>query len=262
MMAFINYAKRIQEAILPPYELVEKSLTQHFILYKPKDIVAGDFYWHEKIGDNVFIAAADCTGHGVPGAMVSVVCSNSLNRAVKELKLREPGQILDKTRELVIETFEKSQHDVKDGMDICFCRLNLKKREVVYSGSQNSLYRVTKKVEDVLDPKIIHNDNHVLLEYKADKQPIGKFIHQKDFTQHTIKCKKGDYIYLFTDGYADQFGGPEGKKFMYKPFKKMLLSFYGMEMTEQKKVLDDTIESWRKFESQIDDICIIGIKID
>ena len=242
-------------------ETILEELKEHFILYKPKDIVAGDFYWYECIDDDIFIAAADCTGHGVPGAMVSVVCSNSLNRAVKELRLKEPAQILDTVRELVIETFEKSQHDVKDGMDICFCRINMKSRKIVYSGAQNSLYRITQKTEEIDNPKIVHDESHVLLEYKANKQPIGKFTAEKPFTQTEIQCNEGDMIYLFTDGYPDQFGGPDKRKFMYKPYKKLLFSLKNKSMKDQLDILDQTFEDWKQDESQIDDVCIIGLRM-
>lgn len=261
IMASINYAKRIQEAILPREEVIGEVLKEHFILFKPKDVVAGDFYWFEVIDDEIYIAAADCTGHGVPGAMVSVVCSNSLNQAVKELKIKEPGKILDTVRDLVVETFNRSHHDVKDGMDICFCRINLTKRQVVYSGAQNSLYRVTKSNGNNSDEKFLQDESHVLIEYKGNKQPIGKFTNQKPFTEEIIQCEPGDCIYLFTDGFADQFGGPDGRKFMYKPFKKLLLSLHDKKMSEQITEIDNVFEDWKKAEHQIDDVCVIGIRI-
>ena len=257
----INYAKRIQEAILPPNEEVARFLADYFIYYRPKDIVAGDFYWFEYTDKYIFIAAADCTGHGVPGAMVSVVCSNALNQAVKELKLTEPAKILDAVREQVLLTFEKSQHDVKDGMDICFCRIDLKAREVVYSGAQNSLYRVTKVENHPLEDKSVFDDVNVLLEYKADKQPIGRFTMYKPFSQTKIQCLEGDCIYLFTDGFADQFGGPDNRKFMYKPFKKLLLSINSEDMANQEEHLDKAFLEWKLSESQVDDVCVIGIRM-
>jgi tetratricopeptide (TPR) repeat protein len=167
----ITYAKRIQSAILPQPKLVKKFLEDSFILYKPKDIVAGDFYWLEVVGDTVLFAAADCTGHGVPGAMVSVVCNNGLNRAVREFGLTNPSEILDKTRELVIEEFEKSDEDVKDGMDISLCALNVKTKQLRWSGANNPLW--------------ILRDQEIL-EFKGDKQPIGKHFDAKPFTQKEI----------------------------------------------------------------------------
>ena len=193
----ITYAKRLQQAILPPTDFIDKHIRNNFILYKPKDIVAGDFYWAENINDLIFIAAADSTGHGVPGAMVSVVCSNALNRTVKEFKVFETGKILDKTRELVLETFEKSISEVKDGMDISLLCIDVKNKSIFWSGANNPLWYI--------------QDNE-WKEIKADKQPIGKSDNPKPFTTHTIEYKDNSTFYLFTDGLADQFGGVHGKK--------------------------------------------------
>ncbi|MGE0567824.1 MAG: PP2C family protein-serine/threonine phosphatase [Bacteroidia bacterium] len=195
----IVYAKRIQEAIMPPIEEIYETVPESFVLYKPKDIVAGDFYFAEQKGDYFIIAAADCTGHGVPGAMVSVVCSNALNKAVGELGLVKPGEILDKVTELVVETFKKSLHDVKDGMDISLCVIDLKSREIAWAGANNPLWYIEGESE--------------MQEIKATKQPIGKSEVYKPFNTHSLKLSKGSLLYLFTDGFADQFGGPKGKKF-------------------------------------------------
>lgn len=242
----ITYAKRIQEAILPPRSELNKHLKNGFVLYKPKDIVAGDFYWLEQKNDTILFAAADCTGHGVPGAMVSVVCNNALNRAVREFGITNPAEILSKVRELVIETFEKSRDDVKDGMDIALCSLNLKTNELNYAGANNSLYLVR-------DGK--------LSEVKADKQPIGIYVTKDSFTNHKINLQKGDAIYIFTDGYADQFGGEKGKKFKYEPFRKLLLDNENKPMDDQKEILDNSFETWKGSYEQVDDVCVIGVKI-
>ncbi len=244
IMDSITYAKRIQSAILPPSKVVKEYLQDSFILYKPKDIVAGDFYWMEHRLDTVFFAAADCTGHGVPGAMVSVVCNNALNRSVREYSLSDPGKILDKTREIVIAEFEKSDDDVKDGMDIALC--SLQGRKLTFAGANNSLLLIR---------------NGELIELKADKQPIGKFDAPMPYTTHTIMLEKGDSIYIFTDGYVDQFGGERGKKFMSRPFKELLLSLQDKSMTEQKEILDEAFENWRGENEQVDDVCVIGVKM-
>lgn len=246
MIDSITYAKRLQEAILPPLELVQKHLPDTFILYKPKDIVAGDFYWMETVGDTVLFAAADCTGHGVPGAMVSVVCSNALNRAVKEFGLREPGGILDKVTDLVMETFERSEKDVKDGMDISLIKYDKKSRTLQWSGANNSLWYVQEGELFELDP---------------DKQPIGKFDNRKPFTTHSLSVLPGTYFYLFTDGYADQFGGPRGKKFKYKPMKELILKVHQYPPDQQKQSLDAAILAWKGELEQVDDICVIGVKL-
>jgi len=268
----ITYAKRLQDAILPPLSLIKQYLPESFVFYKPKDIVAGDFYWLERVtslnlsqgrdfersqpdmpspmgegkDEVILIAAADCTGHGVPGALVSVVCSNALNRTVKEFKITEPGKILDKVRELVLETFEKSESNVQDGMDISLCCINTKTNEIQWSGAYNSLWYIQQgEIKEVV----------------ANKQPIGKTDKPIPFNTHKLQLQKGDTLYLFTDGYADQFGGPKGKKFKYKQFQEMLLANSKKPMPEQEKILEHTLNEWKGELEQIDDVLVIGIGI-
>jgi tetratricopeptide (TPR) repeat protein len=242
----INYAQRIQQAILPPVKILNEVFKENFVLYKPKDIVAGDFYWIEKVNDTIYIAAADSTGHGVPGAMVSVVCSNALNRSIKEFKLTEPGKILDKARELVLETFEKSSDDVKDGMDISLLCYNSKTNTLLWSGANNPLWYV---------------QNNEITEIKADKQPIGKTEYPKPFTTHQIEYKENTIFYLFTDGLADQFGGPKGKKFKYKQFLEMVAHHVQLPLIKQAHAIENTFNNWKGELEQVDDVCVIGIKL-
>jgi serine phosphatase RsbU (regulator of sigma subunit) len=268
----INYAKRLQDAILPPLSLIKQYLPESFLLYKPKDIVAGDFYWMERLtslnfsqgrdfersgpdmpsplgegkDEVILIAAADCTGHGVPGALVSVVCSNALNRTVKEFKITEPGKILDKVRELVLETFEKSEDNVQDGMDISLCCMNTKTSEVQWSGANNALWYI---------------QNGELKEVTPNKQPIGKYYNATAFNTHSLKLSKGDSLYLFTDGYADQFGGPKGKKFKYAQFSDKLKAISNKRMEEQKSILLQAFEEWQGGLEQVDDVLVIGIRV-
>lgn len=244
----IQYAKRIQTAILPSENLVKTYLKNSFILYKPKDVVAGDFYWMEDIGDKILFAAADCTGHGVPGAMVSVVCNNGLNRSVREYGLRDPDQILNKTREIIVEEFEKSEEEVKDGMDISMCSLSLSSYSLSWAGANNPLW-------------IIRKDSSQIEEIKADKQPIGKYENAKPYTQHKIQLQKGDSIYIFTDGFQDQFGGEKNKKFKSGNFKKLLLTIQGKPMEEQKKIINKAFEDWKRNFEQVDDVCVIGVRV-
>ena len=251
----ITYAKRLQQAILPPLSFIQSHLPESFIFYKPKDIVAGDFYWMEHIADTTLIAAADCTGHGVPGAMVSVVCSNALNRTVKEFGITDPGKILDKVRDLVIETFEKSESEVKDGMDISICTITSKGKsqkseeqriEIKWAGANNPLWYLQKDE---------------FKEIKADKQPIGKTDHPKPFTTHTFELNKGDLLYLFTDGYPDQFGGPQGKKLKYKQMQELIRGNSNETMPKQNQVLASAFDSWKGNLEQVDDVCIIGVRL-
>ncbi|MDG2227477.1 MAG: tetratricopeptide repeat protein [Flavobacteriales bacterium] len=244
IMDSINYAKRIQSAILPPAKLVKEYLKESFILYIPKDVVAGDFYWMEQTSGKVFFAAADCTGHGVPGAMVSVICNNALNRSVREHGLSKPGDILNKTREIVVEEFDQSEEEVKDGMDIALCSIEGMKLE--YAGAHNPLW-------------IIRNGE--IIETKANKQPVGKFDNPKPYKTHSFDLKQGDTIYIFSDGYVDQFGGEKGKKFKSKTFRDLLLSIQEKAMEEQKKSIESTFQTWRGDLEQLDDVCIIGVKV-
>jgi serine phosphatase RsbU (regulator of sigma subunit) len=250
----ITYAKRLQEAILPDNTYLKSHFTDAFLYYVPKDIVAGDFYFFDKTESHIILAAADCTGHGVPGALVSVVCSNALNRSINEFNLREPGEILDKTRELVVKLFDKSQNNVRDGMDISLISIKTKKAtvageekvEIQWSGANNPLW-------------YIQNNNFT--EIKGHKQPIGKADEYSSFPTHTITLTKGDTLYLITDGYADQFGGPKGKKFKYKPLSDLILSSQTKSMTNQQNELDTTFTNWKGNLEQVDDVCIIGIRI-
>ncbi len=246
MIDSITYAKRLQEAILPPISLIKTHLPNSFVLYKPKDIVAGDFYWMEVIDNIIFIAAADCTGHGVPGAMVSVVCSNALNRTINEFGIRDTGKILDKVTTLVLETFEKSSSDVKDGMDISLLAINKITKQIQWSGANNPLW---------------YFKNNEIIKIKADKQPIGKYDFRKPFTTNNIEYAENSMYYLFTDGFTDQFGGQEGKKYMYKRFVEKLLSINSLSLNSQKEKLEMEFIDWKGDLEQVDDITVIGIKI-
>jgi serine phosphatase RsbU (regulator of sigma subunit) len=264
----IAYAKRIQQAILPPDKLFKEHLPESFVLYLPKDVVAGDFYWMEAIDDLVCYAAADCTGHGVPGAMVSVVCVNGLNRSVREFGLPDPAEILDKTRALVIQEFEKSEEEVKDGMDISLCVFNTKTRELRWAGAHNPLWIVsnhdlvvrTSHTEEAGIRKLAY-DTKTLYELRADKQPIGKYINMTSFTTHEIQLHKGDILYTFTDGFPDQFGGEHGKKFKSGSFKRALLRLSSESIEHQGELLRKEFESWRGEHEQIDDVCVIGVRV-
>ena len=268
----ISYAKRLQQAILPALKNIHEVFPQSFVLYKPKDIIAGDFYWMERVDDLILFAVCDCTGHGVPGAMVSVVGANSLNRCVKEFGLREPSKILDKLTELVEETFSHSDKEVRDGMDVSLCAINFKKMEMQWSGANNPLWMIKKidsnneyetelsKYSSTQTFELNHN-KFLFGEIKADKQPIGKFENRKPFTNHVLPLQKGDLIYLFSDGYADQFGGDKGKKFKYSQLKEIILSQINSTITSQENYFANAFENWRGELEQTDDVCLWTVKV-
>lgn len=249
IMSSIRYAKRIQEAILPPGDVIQQIIPESFILYKPKEVVSGDFYWMEKMDDYCVFAIVDCTGHGVPGAFMSIIGHNSLQRAIHEHKLSTAGEILDKMNELVEETLrQKGATEIRDGMDVALCVVKQVngKRILEYSGANNALYLI---------------QNNQLTEYRSDKQHIGASEHKSPFRTHKIELSGTENIYLFTDGFADQFGGPKGKKFMYKAFKNLLLAIHHLPLSDQKKQLNEAIENWRGSYEQNDDICVMGVRI-
>ena len=247
--ASIRYAKRLQDSILPPESAIKKYFPSSFVLFKPKDIVSGDFYWIGKIKNELMFAAVDCTGHGVPGAFMSLVGANGLNSAANDHKLSDPGLILDDLNKYSSEALNKNNDDsVRDGMDITLCSLNKKQMKLKFAGAYNPLYLIRENELQII---------------KTDKFAIGSFKPgEKNFETIEIDVKKGDKIYIFSDGYADQFGGPRGKKFMYRQFKETLLSTIHESMENQKQLLDKRIESWRGSLEQIDDIVIFGVEVD
>ena len=266
----ITYAERIQAAILPPMSLMNEKLKDGFVIYKPKDIVAGDFYWIETCrsegGDDIFFSAADCTGHGVPGAMMSVMCSNALTKCVKELDFTKPGEILDATTKIIEGRFERSEQLVLDGMDLALCKLNRKSLKLEFAGANNPLWIIScdgsSRIGVTLRAPEVRNDNlKIVEEIRANKQPIGMYDNRMPYTNHIIQLQKGDTIYIFSDGYIDQFGGPKGKKFKSKPFKQLLLSIQNESMDKQKEIIEMAFEDWQGANEQVDDVCIIGVKI-
>ncbi|MFT5822509.1 MAG: serine phosphatase RsbU (regulator of sigma subunit) [Crocinitomix sp.] len=249
IMDSIHYALKIQTAMLPPKSSFKDNGLEGFILHQAKDVVAGDFYWIERHGDDLFFAVADCTGHGVPGAILSLLCSNALNRAVDVLELRDTGEILDKVREMIIKRLGKGEgENMKDGMDIALCKLNLKTNKMQYSGANNPIY-------------VYQKETGAISIAKPCKQPVGLFVKQHPFECKSYDLTPGDVVYLFTDGYADQFGGPNGKKFKYKPFRELILKGAVNPLSEQKNELQKSLRNWMRDVEQIDDICVMGVKI-
>ncbi len=349
----IIYAERIQKAVLPDENYTKKILGEHFILFKPKDIVSGDFYWAAKIKNWLIVAAVDCTGHGVPGAFMSMLGVSFLNEIVnkdtpahahstappqhtpantqsnpppliegnnEKSPLKKEGalagglqgdvlqanEILNQLREEVIKSLHQTgkEGEAKDGMDIALCVLDTTTNKLQFSGAYNSLYIVRKVSEEVgnkeevgsrqlavgnkeevgsqqsrkdgisaplqsavsnkseIPNSIIQSLNHSLIEIKADRMPIGIYTDEiKLFTNHEIQLSAGDTIYIFSDGYTDQFGGPQGKKFKSKPFKQLLVDIHKKDMAEQKEILDRTFKEWKGNLEQVDDVLVMGIRI-
>jgi serine phosphatase RsbU (regulator of sigma subunit) len=248
IMDSIYYARRIQKAVLPDDHLENKNMPEHFVLYLPRDIVSGDFYWIAEKEKSTIFAAADCTGHGVPGAFMSMLGMSYLKEIVNKSKRLSSARILDKLRDHVKATLSQStKGGQQDGMDIALCILNKERKSLQYSGAFHPLY-------------LIRNGN--LTEYKPDLMPIGIYIRKdKPFKSHNIRTAKGDCYYIFSDGYADQFGGENRKKFLSRSFKKLLLSIHSKTMAEQREILLETLKQWMDGYEQVDDILVIGFRI-
>lgn len=245
----IYYAQRIQQSILPDQDQLSKQLSEHFIYFKPKDIVSGDFYWYAAHHDSVLVAVVDCTGHGVPGGFMSMLGSGLLNQIVNEELKLEPAEILNHLRERVILALKQTgaEGENRDGMDVSLCRIIKSTGTLQFAGANNSLYLVR---------------NGELQELKADKQPIGIHVGERiPFTQHEVKLQPNDHLYMSSDGYADQFGGPKGKKFKTSNFEKLLLQISNFAMPEQCRQIDQIFNDWKSDYEQLDDICVVGIKL-
>ncbi len=248
IMDSIRYASRIQQAVLPPVNVVESILRDNFFIFnRPRDIVSGDYYFITSRKNKLIVSAADCTGHGVPGAFMSLLGISFLNEIVNRMEELDASIILNQLRDNIINALNQgnTEQQTKDGMDMVLCLFDFDNNVVEFAGANNPLY---------------HIRNGELTEYKGDKMPIGLYDDIKPFTKHTIPCEKGDLFYMFSDGYADQFGGSEGKKFKYKPLKELLLSISHLPMKEQHKIVEKTHDEWKGNYFQVDDILLIGIK--
>ncbi len=247
MIDSINYAKRIQFALLAHQDLLNANLPEHFVFFKPKDIVSGDFYWATKKEGYFYLAVCDSTGHGVPGAFMSLLNISFLNEAINEKNITAPHEVLNHVRNRLIENIDGAQ----DGMDGIVLKFKIPNGSeaisfVEYAAAHNA-------------PVLVRNKQIIPL--GKDKMPVGKGEHLNSFTLHSVKLEKGDTLYLYTDGYADQFGGPKGKKFKYKSLNQLLLSNVNHSVSQQKDVLDSTIHNWQGNLEQVDDVCVLGIKI-
>ena len=249
----IRYAKLIQKAIFPSKEQLDAILPDSFVLLKPKHIVSGDFYWVQEHEDKIFIAACDCTGHGVPGAFISIIGYKLLSKCITDYEHTNPAEILNQLNnefQIANKKIMNSGYELKDGMDIALCVIDKSKMTMEYAGAYNPIYQVR---------------NFTLTKLATDKIPIHLFSNNTDqkFTNYQINIESGDNYYLFSDGYADQFGGINGKKFNYRNFQDLILSIQNLSMENQREVFDKTIEEWKitSDEEQTDDILILGFKV-
>lgn len=260
----IHYAKNIQTALLPRHEILDQILPNHFILLRPKDIVSGDFYWFTYIENLSVIAAVDCTGHGVPGAFMSMLGSAFLNEIVNKEYITHPGVILRRLRKEVIRSLHQigESGEPKDGMDLAICVIDYENMKLQFAGANNPLYLVRKK--DAVSPgqfKYVESNGQILYEIRGDRMPVSLHYSMNNFTVHEIDFIRGDMIYLFSDGYADQFGGPLGKKLSYKYFRNILLSNSVEDLDVQKERLEARFDDWKGDNNQIDDIMVVGIRL-
>ncbi len=245
----ILYAERIQRSLLPGREKMQQQMKDHFILFKPRDIVSGDFYWAAQVKDRLIVVAADCTGHGVPGAFMSMLGIAFLNEVVRENRVLKADLILNELRNHVIEALQQKGEpgEARDGMDMALCVIDKKRNVLHFAGANNPLYYIR---------------NGELFEIKGDKMPVAIHVRMDPFTNHRVEIMPGDVFYIFSDGYADQFGGPRGKKFKYKALQELLLQIHHKPMAEQKSILDETFEKWKGDMDQIDDVVIVGFRTE
>ena len=249
----INYAQRIQSAMLPPESYFSELLKDYFILYKPRDIVSGDFYWIKQVKQYIVLVVADCTGHGVPGAFMSMLGVSNLNEIVQRREITQANLVLNELRKQI--KYALRQHgerdDPKDGIDMALCVLDLESMKMQYAGANIPFYLI----KDV-------KGRPELREIKADRMPLGYYQSEDvSFVNHDIQLDKGDSFYMFSDGFIDQKGGEEGKKFLSKNFKNLLLENHDRAMHDQKGILEKTLSDWMGDNSQIDDILVVGVRV-
>jgi serine phosphatase RsbU (regulator of sigma subunit)/Tfp pilus assembly protein PilF len=261
----IHYASRIQSAILTSDDHFQQVLGEHFVFFKPKEVVSGDFYW--SYGDDRYAIwlAADCTGHGVPGAFMSMIGNRLFNEVVVEQADRDPGSIFERVRTGIIQALDQgNEAEANDGMDAALCVFDRKKKRLHFAGAQNPLYVVQNSSDEAFEGgKVLEEDGYRLTEIQGDRSPLGRHSHKEEaFHTRTLKLKGGETLYTFSDGFPDQFGGSKGKKYRYKPFKRLLLSLQDRSMQEQKEALDKEFTNWKGDREQVDDVVVIGVRVE
>jgi serine phosphatase RsbU (regulator of sigma subunit) len=253
IISSINYAKRIQSAILPPEVYINELLNENFILYLPKDIISGDFYWIKQVKNYIILTSADCTGHGVPAAFMSMLGISCLNEIVQSREFTHANQILNELRKEIKHSLRQTgkKEEMRDGMDIALCVIDSKNNIMQYSGAHNPLYIISN-----------NNGNSEIKEIKADPMPVGiHFLGDKSFTNHEVQLEIGDTFYIFSDGFIDQIGGENNHRFTSERFKKLLVTIYDQPLYEQKEILEKTLKDWMGAHPQTDDILVIGVRV-
>lgn len=263
ILGSISYAKRIQKAVLPMQSMIKNILEDYFVLYKPRDIVSGDFYFVSQVNDWKIVIVADCTGHGVPGAFMSLLSITFLKKIIEKDEIAQPNMILNELRKDIIsalrrenktlslidmneKTIETIKESLSDGLDISVCAINTKTNEMQFSGANNSVYIIRDKE---------------LIEYKGDRMPVGYYLKMDDFSNKSIEMKNGDMVYMSSDGFPDQFGGPKGKKMKYRVFKQLLIDSANLPIKEQSDILYQEFINWKGEHQQIDDVVVLGFKV-
>jgi serine phosphatase RsbU (regulator of sigma subunit) len=272
--ASINYAQRIQQAMLPSNKLIKQILPGHFIIFYPRDVVSGDFYWAMKVNDTVVITVADCTGHGVPGAFMSMLGISLLNEIVGKLSVITPSLILDELRQAIIQALKQSAENSsqKDGMDMSLVAINMNTLECQWAGANNPLYifrpntnSLPFEITDENKQKTVEHSNGIFLEVKQDRMPVAIHTYINPFSNHKLQLNKGDRLYLFSDGIVDQFGGPNQQKFMSKNLKNLIMETGNINIFEQGIQIREKFEDWvnpsGKKIDQIDDVTFIGFEV-
>ncbi|PID89458.1 MAG: hypothetical protein CSB01_01825 [Bacteroidia bacterium] len=263
----IIYGKRIQDSVLQSREQLCEIFCNYFILFRPKDIVSGDFFWMKKLGDKLIVAVVDCTGHGVPGAFISMLGVTFLNDMIANENFKDSGEKLNYLRNRIKSALNHGldEKSLRDGLDIALCVIDTKSLKAQFSGANNSMYLVRKRDDAVNLPdtktKVVKDTTNMLVEFCADKQPVAIHIKERDFSTHHIDLQEGDKIYLFSDGFMDQPGGKNGRRYQSKRFKQLLLEVSNKPIQKQEVLLENAITDWRESRSQIDDILVLGLQI-
>ena len=253
----IHYAQRIQKSLMASKHILDRNMSDYFVLYRPKDIVSGDFYWAEEADNRFLLAVCDCTGHGVPGAFMSLLNIAKLNETVNDKKITRPDLVFNSVRESIIKVLnpEGTHEERKDGMDAVLCNFDFKNLKLEFTCANNPIYLLRKGSET-------NSNNYELTEYKTNKMPVGMYHgNLNDFTLQTVDLQKGDMVYIFTDGYPDQFGGSVGKKFKYSQLKELFIEVADFPVKQKQQIIEQRLISWQGNLEQVDDILVFGVRI-